>query len=423
MNRTTMIDLFPILSVNEIFNILNKQLNYKMITVERLTKVNYTRDNDGVFLIDFYKNFIFDYQLSGIKEIEPLDSYDLNNYIKSNSDLTTNLKLLKFIQKFLPSLGISDFMMTDLFNCDLEGNNSKRLIRVMSCLINFIRFSQERLKEVSHLIDQINIENKLDVLQTKLSILETEDKDFLLNKLEQLELNNLKKNKELEDINNQKLASEIKHLKEDINIKKEELKIKSLQTEAFNDFINFFDSVIINNLLSNNINKKLISYKNILNEKNQDLKTVNELETFLSKNESLIKDLEEDNSLNILKENSIRDMNDEAFDSDEVLNALKLLYEFLAYENEVPLLLLRKINSLQNEKASTLDAYVPLWKNMIVKKQNILHILKIGLLTKLSNEIEKATTQYYQYKDDIILEYDQMNEEMNDYVQNIIEYI
>lgn len=41
----------------------------------------------------------------------------------------------------------------------------------------------------------------------------------------------------------------------------------------------------------------------------------------------------------------------------------------------------------------------------------------------LNNEIEKSTTAYYKYKEDVILEYDQMNEDMNNYVQNIIEYI
>ncbi|KAL6925940.1 hypothetical protein ACO0SA_000549 [Hanseniaspora valbyensis] len=431
------IDLFPILSVDEIYTILNKQLNYKMITIERLTKINYTRDKDSVFLIDFYKNFIFDYQLSGIKDLDPLETNDMNLFIKNNSDFATNMKLLQFIQQFLPSLGINDFKLTDLYNCDLNGNNSKRVIRTMSCLINFIRFSQERLKDVSHLINQIDIQNKLEFLQTKLMNLETEDKLFLLNKLEQLNLNNMKKNQELEDINKQKFEMEIENLKNDIDVKNRELAEKSIKIDAFNELVNFLDVDIISDLLSNDINKNLIAYKNFLNQKNQDLKTVDELETFVTKNEIMIKELEQENYNNSNSNDNnnnlvtnAKDMNDntdnDIAESEKILETLQLIYDFLSFEKDVPSVLLTKINNLQKQNNNTqkrISELIPNWKNILVKKQNILHLFKINLLNKLDTELEKSTELYYKYKEDIILEYDQMNEEMNEYVQNIIEYL
>lgn len=413
-------DLFPILPVDEIYNILNKQLNYKMITIERLKKVNYTRNKDDVFLIDFYKNFIFDYQLSGIKPLDPLEFRDEKSYLQNHKDFAINMQLLHFIQHFFPSLGIEDFKITDLYNCGLNGENSKRLIRVMSCLINFIRFSQERLKDVSHLIDQIDIQNKLDMLQSKISNLETDDKQFLLNSIQQLKLNNVKRNKELEEINKQKLALEIENLKTDISIKNEELAAKTFQTDSFNDLVDFLDFDIINNLLSNDINKNLIRYKNYMNQRKQDVKTINELETFARRNETIIKDLNEEKKRTLGENNS---SNTEISNSDQTLDSLKLIYEFLSYEKDIPHTLLTKIKGLQKQSNPDLSLLLPNWKNIMVKKQNLLHLAKINLLNKLNYELENTTNTYYRYKEDIIIEYDKMNEEMNDYVQNIIEYL
>ena len=248
-------DLFPILTTNEIFNILNTQLNYKMITLELLNTPNTKNTTSSSnAIISFYRNFIFDYQLS--------------------DNIKSNIKLLKFLQLFFIFLGINDFNLLDLYNC----NDLRRLHRSLSCVINFIRFSQERLKNVNNLILKINIQSKLDTIDNKLSyILNNED----TNDLNEVQLNYKNKLKVLNINNNHK----INELTEKINRSQENLQNLLLKHDDLKNIIDQVDSDIINDLLVNKISQNLIILKKNLNSLKNDYTTINQLKDTSAKNE------------------------------------------------------------------------------------------------------------------------------------------
>lgn len=375
-------DLFPLLSTNEIFNILNTQLNYKMITLDLLNTVNNKNTSTSSnAIISFYKNFIFDYQLSD----------NINN----------NIKLLKFLQFFFTFLGINDFNMLDLYNC----NSLDRLHRSLSCIINFIRFSQERLKNVNNLIMKINIQSKLDIIDNKLTyILNNED----TNDLNELELNYKNKLKVLNISNNNK----VNELNQQINESEKELEKLNTRYEELNGVINVLDSDVINDLLVKKISQNIISLKKNLNSLKNDHITINELKITINKNEQ---------ELTLLSNNQEFRIDDDAELNDihKIQQLLSSLKSFINLESSVAF----NINNINDAEQELLNSYIPQWKNIVQRKQNLIHLENNNIIPHLNKSYNEINNFYNNYKNQILNNYDLLIQEINDYVSNIIEYL
>lgn len=375
-------DLFPILTTNEIFNILNTQLNYKMITLELLNTPNTKNTTSSSnAIISFYRNFIFDYQLS--------------------DNIKSNIKLLKFLQLFFIFLGINDFNLLDLYNC----NDLRRLHRSLSCVINFIRFSQERLKNVNNLILKINIQSKLDTIDNKLSyILNNED----TNDLNEVQLNYKNKLKVLNINNNHK----INELTEKINRSQENLQNLLSKHDDLKNIIDQVDSDIINDLLVNKISQNLIILKKNLNSLKNDYTTINQLKDTSAKNEQEISYLQKNTE-------SVMDNDTQLAEINDTHQALVKLKSCINLESTTVF----DIESWDEGTHNILNSFIPQWKNITQRKLNLLHVENNNIIPNLNQSYNDIYHFYNNYKDQILNNYDSLIQEINEYVSNIIEYL
>ena len=374
-------DLFPILRTEEIFNILNMQLNYKMITLDLLNTPNQKNNSSSTAIINFYKNFIFDYQLSD----------NINN----------NVKLLKFLQLFFMFLGINDFNLMDLYNC----NDLTRLHRSLSCIINFIRFSQERLKHVNNLIVKINIQSKLDIIDTKLSYVLSGENS---NNLKELELNYTKKLNILSINNNNKineLTQQIQHHEMHLE------KLISMNNEM-RKIVDVVETKIIDDLLVNKISQNLITLKKNLNSIKNDNITISKLEETLNKNKEEIDSLQKNTG-------SVMDNDYELSEITNTYQALMKLKSVINLESTVSF----NTDDWQEDTQKALDKFLPQWKNITQRKLNLLHVENNNIISNLNQTYNEIYNSYNGYKEQILTSYDSLIQEINDYVSNIIEYL
>lgn len=374
-------DLFPILKTDEIFNILNIQLNYKMITLDLLNTPNQKNSSSSTAIISFYKNFIFDYQLSD----------NINN----------NVKLLKFLQLFFMFLGINDFNLMDLYNC----NELSRLHRSLSCIINFIRFSQERLKHVNNLIVKINIQSKLDIIDTKLSYVLSGENS---NNLKDLELSYTKKMNIL-SINNNNKINELTH-----QIQHHDSHLKTLisMNNEMKEIVDVVETKIIDDLLVEKISQNLITLKKNLNSIKNDNITISKLEETLNKNKEEIDHLQKNTGSVMENDHELNEIN-------ITHQALMKLKSVINLESTTTF----NIDDWQKETQNALDMFLPQWKNITQRKSNLLHVENNNIISNLNQTYNEIYHSYNGYKDQILTSYDSLIQEINDYVSNIIEYL
>lgn len=401
-------DEFPLLDVPELVLCL-QECDFSAATLETITKpTSTTIIKLYQQIIDLFANINIDSQ---IKQVS-IDEYNNEN---ENTIPMTILNLTCY--KFFQVMGINDFNLMDLCKPDFQ-----RTKRILSAVVNYARFREERIfdckesiQEMSHLSDIL--ESKFD----SFNLLRQQNNEIMI-ELGSLNGTNAQSAiNDNEELNVEKLnlmSNDLEHQLKKLTEKQETL---SLDYESYkltkNDLLNQLENYGFQLIELESKRDKLIKISNTnITELNANIE---QLKHTLTENESKLNDLlEKQTNLNVTLQ-TLEKIISEVYDLTNIISSdLKM-----SYGKEISIInmkktLLEKRTTLNNVLNTTLSSQLKLAQEQLSRQEIIRSQLNEDMKLRIKENEEQITKLKDNYSIEIMNKLKDTENHINNDIMN-----